>query len=153
MRWHIHNWKISGTLSWLIKISTLVLGWQVLKLYLATDIEDFSPTFTLSSILFILLIVHYLFQFAISFASKEILSVIGNLSVVFSASFFLPWILTEHHTLLASFFALFLIMAETIQVLFYFLNEDQPLSTNRSVSLWLTGLSIFLLAITALTFY
>ncbi|MFW6019859.1 MAG: hypothetical protein ACOCPM_04690 [Bacteroidales bacterium] len=153
MRWHIHNWKISGTLSWLIKISTLVLGWHILKRYLTIDTETLSPALTLSSILFILIIVHYLFQFAISFSSKEILSLIGNLSVVFSACFFLLWLLTEHQTVLASFFALFMIMAEAIHVLFYFLNSEQPLRTTRTISLWLIGTSIFLWAVTTLTLY
>lgn len=152
MRWHIHNWKISGTLSWLIKISTLVLGWHILGRYLALDTGVPDLTFTLSSIIFILVILHYLFLFAISISSKEVLSVIGNLAVVFSASFFLPWLLTGHYTILATTFALFMIMAEAMHILFYFLNPDQPLRTVRTTSLWLIALSILLLGITAIIF-
>lgn len=144
MKWHIHTWKLSGALSWIIKTSTLFLGWHVFQMFLSTTQTHFQAD-SLILVLLSLIGIHYLFLLLVSLRSREILSSIGNLAVVLSTSAFISSLFSKWESFTIAMFALVMITSEAIHVLFYYLNEkDQPWIIRRTASLWLSGLSLLL---------
>lgn len=144
MNWHIHNWKLSGSLSWFIRISTAVLGYTALQSVMDANVFEF-PEDPLAFFLPALLTIHYLFLFALAFRSKEVLSSAGSLIIALTAAAFTAGSLTSQSNTTIAFFAMFLIMGEVIHALFYILNKkDRPWVTGRNISLWLIAISLFL---------
>ncbi len=144
MKWHLHNWKLSGSLSWLIRAGTAVTGYIVMGSFINATTLEF-PAKPLVFILPCLLTSHYLFLFVLALRSKEIISSAGNLLTALAAGAFTASTLTEEQHILIAFFAMFIIMGEVIHALFYILNkDDRPWITGRNVTLWLIAVSLIL---------
>lgn len=144
MKWHLHKWQLTGWLSWIIKISTLILACVALSATLKSGFDKVLPDL-FPLILLGLIFIHYFYQFLISLRSKEYLSSIGNFIIILSTIIFGIFLYTSGGHFLVAMFAFVMITAEAIYVLFYYLNtEHQPLYTSRVSSLWIIGISLLL---------
>lgn len=151
MRWHIHKWKLSGTLSWLIKISTIFLGAKMFSLFLGNETNSL-PDGIMPLILLGMLLILYITHTIISIHSREILSAISNLTVTFTLTAFILHMFASYEKLTTGIFALLMVTAEMVYGLFYYLNDkDKPLLISRSTALWMIAAGLFLFGLLTLS--
>lgn len=151
MKWHVHKWKFSGTLSWLIKISTIIPGLKTLSLITTHNFKGW-PDNTFTLVLLSLIFLLYILQTYLSFRSRELLSFITNLIILFTVGSFIGHMFISFDPFLTGMYALIMITAEMVHGLFYYLNAaERPLTIRQSLSLWMIAVALFLFGLVVLS--